>query len=183
MFPDYLNEETSTYITTKFDCFNFGGEWKNSDANFDNMAIAISTMFQMATTEGWIDVMNNGIDSVGIDIQPIVENNVYWSLFFMIFIFFGHFLILNLFTGVVCDTYTNEKEILGKNYLLSDHQKKWLDYKKQSMHLTPKFTVHQEGLGGFRFKIFKFTTSRKFEAFILLCIVLNTAVLCINWYS
>jgi hypothetical protein len=90
------------------------------------MAEAISTMFQMSTTEGWIDVMNRGIDSVGIDMQPIVEYNTYWAIFFMVFIFFGNFLILNLFTGVVCDTYNNEKEILGKNYLLSDHQKMWL---------------------------------------------------------
>jgi hypothetical protein len=44
----------------------------------------------------------------------------------MVFIFFGNFLILNLFTGVVCDTYNNEKEFLGKNYLLSDNQKMWL---------------------------------------------------------
>ena len=106
------------------------------------MAEAISTMFQMSTTEGWIDVMNDGIDSVGIDMQPVVEKNVYWSFFLMVFIFFGNFLILNLFTGVVCDTYNNEKEILGKNYLLSDHQKKWLEYKKQSMNFTPKFKVH-----------------------------------------
>ena len=48
----------------------------------------------------------------------------------MIFIFFGNFLILNLFTGVVCDTYNNEKEILTKNFLLTENQKKWLEYKK-----------------------------------------------------
>jgi hypothetical protein len=113
-------------VKTKFECLNLGGTWKNADSHFDNMAEAISTMFQMSTTEGWIDVMNNGIDSVGIDMQPIIENNVYWSFFFMVFIFFGNFLILNLFTGVVCDTYNNEKEILGKNYLLSDNQKMWL---------------------------------------------------------
>jgi hypothetical protein len=93
----------------------------NADQNFDNLPQAISTLFQMSTTEGWIDVMNRGIDAVGADFQPIKEFNVYWSLFFMIFIFFGNFLILNLFTGVVCDTYNSEKEILGKSYLLSDN--------------------------------------------------------------
>jgi hypothetical protein len=125
-FPQELNYDTYEYVKTKFECLNLGGTWKNADSHFDNMAEAISTMFQMSTTEGWIDVMNNGIDSVGIDMQPIIENNVYWSFFFMVFIFFGNFLILNLFTGVVCDTYNNEKEILGKNYLLSDNQKMWL---------------------------------------------------------
>ena len=85
--------------------------------------------------------MNSGIDSEGIDMQPIRDNNVYWALFFMVFIFFGNFLILNLFTGVVCDTYNSEKQILSKNYLLSDNQKKWLEYKKQCIGMTPKYVI------------------------------------------
>jgi hypothetical protein len=115
--------------------------------------------------------------------QPLIENNVYWSFFFMVFIFFGNFLILNLFTGVVCDTYNNEKEFLGKNYLLSDNQKMWLQYKKQCMNITPKFKVHQENIGACRHKMHSFITSRKFEIFILICIMFNTVTLCINWYS
>ena len=38
-------------------------------------------------------------------------------------------------------------------------------------------------MGGYRHKVHEFTTSRKFELFILLCIMLNTVTLCINWYS
>jgi len=55
----------------------------------------------MSTTEGWADVMNKGVDAVEIDLQPVLNNNILWSLFFMIFVFFGNFLILDLFTGVV----------------------------------------------------------------------------------
>jgi Ion transport protein len=54
-------------VTTKFDCLNLGGAWVNFDSNFDNLPVAISTLFQISTTEGWIDAMNAGIDSVGID--------------------------------------------------------------------------------------------------------------------
>ena len=101
----------------------------------------------------------------------------------MVFIFFGNFLILNLFTGVVCDTYNSEKEILGKNYLLNDDQKEWLDYKKMSISITPKYVVHEEEIGGFRHSIYRVVTNKKFELFILFCILLNTVTLCINWYS
>jgi hypothetical protein len=45
----------------------------------------------------------------------------------MVFVFFGNFLILDLFTGVVVQTFNREKEILGKNFLLSDNQKKWIE--------------------------------------------------------
>jgi hypothetical protein len=38
-------------------------------------------------------------------------------------------------------------------------------------------------MGGYRHKVHAFTTSRKFELLILVCIMLNTVTLCINWYS
>lgn len=93
----------------------------NADRNFDNILEAVSTLFQMATTEGWIDVMNSGVDSTDIDLSPIVNFNLYWSLFFILFILFGNFLILNLFVGVVVSTFNKEKELLGKNFLLTDN--------------------------------------------------------------
>jgi hypothetical protein len=39
----------------------------NSDQHFDNVFSAMSTLFQVSTTEGWIDVMNRVIDAVGVD--------------------------------------------------------------------------------------------------------------------
>jgi hypothetical protein len=75
----------------------------------------------MASTEGWIDVMNSGVDSTDIDMQPMINYNLYWSLFFIMFILFGNFLILNLFVGVVVSTFNKEKKLLGKNFLLTDN--------------------------------------------------------------
>ena len=49
------------------------GKWINANANFDDTINAFSTLFQMMTTEGWVNIMNNGIDSVGRDMQPIVN--------------------------------------------------------------------------------------------------------------
>jgi len=95
----------------------------------------------MSTTEGWVDVMYQMIDSVDIDMQPIENNNIFWSLFSMIFVFFGNFLILDLFTGVVVSTFNKEKEILGKNFLLTENQKKWLEQKKICMKIKPKILI------------------------------------------
>jgi hypothetical protein len=44
-------------IEDRNDCVNLGGEWVNKDSNFDNVANSMITLFEMATTEGWIDVM------------------------------------------------------------------------------------------------------------------------------
>ena len=55
---------------TKQDCLDAGGVWKVQDSNFDNTINAMSTLFQMTTTEGWVNVMYDGIDAVGLDLQP-----------------------------------------------------------------------------------------------------------------
>ena len=98
----------------------------NKDQNFDSLPMAMSTLFQMATTEGWLEVMYSGIDSVDIDMQPIKNYNNYWALFFVLFIVFGFILFLNLFVGVVVQVFNKEKELLGKNFLLTENQKNWL---------------------------------------------------------
>ena len=51
-------------ITNKPTCLANGGEWITVNENFDNVLVGMMTLIEMMTTEGWIDVMNNGIDSV-----------------------------------------------------------------------------------------------------------------------
>lgn len=68
-------------------------------------------------------------------------NNQYWALFFVFFIFLGTFLIMELFTGVVVSTFNNESELLGKNFLLTENQKKWIEQKKLCMSVSPKVVM------------------------------------------
>ena len=42
---------------------DYGGDWIRMDSNFDNIFHAIVTMFKVAMTEGWLDIMWRGIDS------------------------------------------------------------------------------------------------------------------------
>ena len=76
----------------------------------------------MMTTEGWIDVMNNGIDSVGIDMQPKKNNNTLMILYFVIFMVFGSQFILNLFVGVIMDNFNRikDREEMGGMFVTDD---------------------------------------------------------------
>ena len=51
--------------------------------------MGIRTLFEMMSTEGWIDVMDAGTDSVGIDMQPKLNNNVGMLFFFVFFMIVG----------------------------------------------------------------------------------------------
>ena len=55
-------ENVSGIIKTKWECLDSGGEWVNKDSNFDTVVDGLGTMFEIITTEGWIDIMWDGVD-------------------------------------------------------------------------------------------------------------------------
>lgn len=52
-----VDREIVKLIINKWDCFDYGGDWVNADTNFDNIIFAISALFQLSTSEGWIKIM------------------------------------------------------------------------------------------------------------------------------
>ena len=54
-------------IKNRYNCLDYGGEWVNSDQNFDNIGHSLITLFGVMTTEGWIGVMWNAVDATRID--------------------------------------------------------------------------------------------------------------------
>ena len=67
----------------------------NPKENFDDAITGGRTLFEMMSTEGWIDVMNQGMDSVGPTIgstepmQPKTDSNTYFVIYFVIFMIVG----------------------------------------------------------------------------------------------
>ncbi len=64
-------------IDTMQDCMDYGGDWIQGDTNFDNIAQAMSAMFKISMTEGWLDIMKQGINS-RFEKVPIPLNAPYW---------------------------------------------------------------------------------------------------------
>ena len=106
-------------IENKWDCLDTGGIWKITFWEFNNVISATMTLFQMATTVGWADVMYTGMAVKKIDLTHTPKSNPGWAFFFISFIIVGSFFILNLFVGIVISTFNREKERLGRNFLLT----------------------------------------------------------------
>ncbi|KAJ9521132.1 hypothetical protein QJQ45_022836, partial [Haematococcus lacustris] len=77
--------------------------WSAPFLRFDNVAQAIWTLFQMASLEGWSDVMHQAGDATGPEQQPVRDANIYISLLCILFIVFGSFFIINMIIGVSID--------------------------------------------------------------------------------
>jgi hypothetical protein len=54
---------------------------------------------QMASLEGWSDVMHSAQAAVGVGTQPEANANKFIAIFFILFIVFGAFFMLNLVIG------------------------------------------------------------------------------------
>ena len=106
---DNLPEEMAGSIKTMWDCYDAGGEWIRYYENFDNVGEAMVTMFNLMTTEGWVQVMWHAVDATGYHQEPIVDNKPIYILFFIVFLIFGALFILNAFVGVVISKFNEEK--------------------------------------------------------------------------
>lgn len=76
---------------------------------FDNVAQALLTFFEISTTEAWTAVMYAAVDATEEDMQPIRDKNVLRVWFFMLFMLVGSYLVMNLFVGVIIDNFNKVK--------------------------------------------------------------------------
>jgi len=52
-----------------------GGKWVRAlFQHFDNIFYSMLTLFEISTTEGWVDVMYSGVDSRGPHYEPELDN-------------------------------------------------------------------------------------------------------------
>ena len=62
----------------------------------------------------------------GVNLQPETNYNPYMVVVFIVLIIIISMLFLNLFVGVVIETFNIEKEALSFNQLLTDAQRSWI---------------------------------------------------------
>lgn len=91
-----------------WDCYNYGGEWIEPELNFDTTFSSLLTLITIQTTEGWIDVMWNSVDAVNPYYQPKENNNIFMIPYTMMLVIIICMLFLELFTGVVIETFNNQ---------------------------------------------------------------------------
>lgn len=91
-------------------CLELNYTWINSKITFDHVGMGYLALLQVATFEGWMEVMADAVDARGVDLQPQREANLYAYIYFVIFIVCGSFFTLNLFIGVIIDNFNMLKK-------------------------------------------------------------------------
>ncbi|XP_034184264.1 sodium voltage-gated channel paralytic isoform X2 [Osmia lignaria lignaria] len=180
------NKTTLSYeiIPDRNACVAENYTWENSPMNFDHVGKAYLCLFQVATFKGWIQIMNDAIDSRELNKQPIRETNIYMYFYFVFFIIFGSFFTLNLFIGVIIDNFNEQKKKAGGSLemFMTEDQKKYYNAMKKMGSKKPLKAIPRP-----RWRpqaiVFEIVTDKKFDMIIMLFIGLNMLTMTLDHYQ
>ncbi|XP_009888776.1 PREDICTED: sodium channel protein type 5 subunit alpha-like [Charadrius vociferus] len=172
-----LDKGNTSRINNITDCAVHNGTWTNSDVNFDNVGMGYLALLQVATFKGWMDIMYAAVDSRKIDEQPKFEAFLAMYTYFVIFIIFGSFFMLNLFIGVVISNFNQQrKKISGKDLFLTEEQKKYYNALKKLGSKKPQKPTPRP-LNMFQGLLFDIVSHKAFDITVLTFICLNMVIM------
>ena len=77
--------------------------------SFDNLGVGMLAIYEASTTSLWLDVMYAGMDTTGLDKQPVRDFEKTRGIFFVVVIIVCCFFMLNLFVGVTIDKFVQAR--------------------------------------------------------------------------
>ena len=169
-------------------CTGLGYDWvRVVPQNFDNVLFSLGALFELSTTEGWVDVMHASIASRGIGMQPVRGSEGIWALYWIFFIIVGSFFVMNLFVGVVIEAFNEQKgdregDAIEKALFTDDDQKHWIKTQKILLRLDPK-KISRPPEDQMRRNVWHLVMSTRFEWTIMGCIVINTLTMGIRTFG
>jgi voltage-dependent calcium channel L type alpha-1D len=161
-------------------------DWGSVSQNFDNVGNAMLTVFEVSSGEMWPDIMYNVVKAVGVD-QPMSFDhyNRGVALYFIFVTLMCAFLLLNLFVGVVCNSYNELKNAVDAEGgpLMTDAQKNWLETQKAALSDGPEVRPAPPTRGTLRHTTFKLVEGQKFEIFIMAMIMCNVITMAMREFN
>nr|XP_019582910.1 PREDICTED: sodium channel protein type 7 subunit alpha isoform X2 [Rhinolophus sinicus] len=171
-------------VSNKSQCeslvFNESMPWENAKLNFDNVGNGFLSLLQVATFNGWITIMNSAVDSIGVNMQPNFEGNIYMYCYFIVFIIIGLFLPLTMLIGVIIANFNKHKIKQGSsNIFITIKQKKQYHALKKLIYEDSEKPVPRPGNKFQRFT-FDLVTNRVFNIVIMVLICFQAITIMIQ---
>eukprot|EP00960_Hanusia_phi_P043183 755907-Hanusia_phi.AAC.2 len=142
--------------------------WQTRSLNYDWIGNAMLTLFVVATMDDWSQLMWYAVDaSVNRGQGPIFNNHPEYIPFFIFLLLVFAFLLLNIFAGVVVDTY---KTHVNKSNLWSGQVQ------------SPSNGVFVPPLSVERYTVFQFVSTLNFELFMFTIISLDVSLMMVMTY-
>ncbi|XP_048026080.1 voltage-dependent T-type calcium channel subunit alpha-1G isoform X11 [Megalobrama amblycephala] len=173
--------EDTRNITNKSDCINANYKWIRHKYNFDNLGQALMSLFVLASKDGWVDIMYDGLDAVGVDQQPVMNYNPWMLLYFISFLLIVAFFVLNMFVGVVVENFHKCRRHQEAEEAKRREEKrlKRMEKKRRKAQSKPYYSDYSPT----RLLIHKMCTSHYLDLFITIVIGLNVITMSMEHYQ
>ncbi|GIL88323.1 hypothetical protein Vretifemale_16288 [Volvox reticuliferus] len=158
-------------------------QWVNPANNFDNVGVAMLTLFQAATLSMWVDITFSAVDAVGVDKQPLWNHSPWVILIFILFIVVCSFFVLNLFIGVTLEKFAelHEAEQGTISLDLTPEQQTWIDVQKLLIRTRMQYKPPRPR-NRLRGVIYVVVSHNLFDLFMLVVIICNVAFMAmVHW--
>nr|XP_044601408.1 voltage-dependent T-type calcium channel subunit alpha-1G isoform X10 [Equus asinus] len=172
--------EDTRNITNKSDCAEASYRWVRHKYNFDNLGQALMSLFVLASKDGWVDIMYDGLDAVGVDQQPIMNHNPWMLLYFISFLLIVAFFVLNMFVGVVVENFHKCRQHQEEEEARRREEKRLrrLEKKRRKAQCKPYYSDYSR----FRLLVHHLCTSHYLDLFITGVIGLNVITMAMEHY-
>jgi len=152
--------------------------WQLNEFNFNDVGQGMLTLFTVSTFEGWPALLYVAIDSTAENVGGLINNRQVVAIFFIIYIIVVAFFMVNIFVGFVIVTFQNEGEQEYKNCELDKNQRACIEFALKARPIR-RYIPHQK----FQYKVWSFVTSKSFEYFIMILIMVNTITLAMKYHG
>ncbi|XP_067231804.1 voltage-dependent T-type calcium channel subunit alpha-1H-like [Chanodichthys erythropterus] len=158
-------------ITNMVECKDKGYTWIRRKYNFDNLGQALMSLFVLSCKDGWVNIMYDGLDAVGVNQQPVRNHNPWMLLYFISFLLIISLFVLNLFVGVLVENFHKccQDQEEEEARMREEKRQKLLEKKRRKAQQRPYYADYSPA----RLYIHTLCTNHYLDLFI-------TGIICIN---
>ncbi|XP_050452314.1 voltage-dependent calcium channel type A subunit alpha-1 isoform X5 [Cataglyphis hispanica] len=148
--------------------------WKLQAFHYDNVMVAMLTLFAVQTGEGWPQILQNSMAATYEDKGPIQNFRIEMSIFYIVYFIVFPFFFVNIFVALIIITFQEQGEAELQDGEIDKNQKSCIDFTIQARPLERYMPKERNSI---KYKIWRIVVSTPFEYFIMILIVLNTILL------
>ncbi|XP_076258403.1 calcium voltage-gated channel subunit cacophony isoform X1 [Rhynchophorus ferrugineus] len=154
--------------------------WQRQRFHYDDVAMAMLTLFAVQTGEGWPTVLQNSMAATYSDQGPIQNFRIEMSIFYIVYFVVFPFFFVNIFVALIIITFQEQGEAELQSGEIDKNQKSCIDFCIQARPLERYMPSKRSSL---KYKIWRIVVSTPFEYFIMMLIVFNTLLLMMKYHQ
>ncbi|XP_054445155.1 voltage-dependent T-type calcium channel subunit alpha-1H isoform X1 [Pteronotus mesoamericanus] len=177
----YCEGADTRNISTRAECRAAHYRWVRRKYNFDNLGQALMSLFVLSSKDGWVNIMYDGLDAVGIDQQPVPNHNPWMLLYFISFLLIVSFFVLNMFVGVVVENFhkCRQHQEAEEARRREEKRQRRLERKRRKAQRRPYYADYSPT----RRSIHSLCTSHYLDLFITFIIGVNVITMSMEHYN